>query len=194
MASQWPNNPDSVLRGMLGNLVSAAESGGRGAANMWSAIHSAANDWASGVLAVTNPTPPTPEEISAKAQQLIGHITIQDVNRYSHTVGEFLRARANLASLGPQEQITGNAVFNPPWARTTGNAAVPTRYRIRVLRSITVKGFTSINREEWASYEVTGPLTSAADALNQANSLFSQSDYNSRASINSILDYTIEAI
>jgi len=194
MASQWPNNPDSVLRGMFGSLVTDAEYGGRGAQNMWNSVKDAAARWAEGVLTVTSPTTPTPLEIQTRAQQLIGHITIQDVNRYSHTVGEFLRARANLASLGPQEQITGNAVFNPPWARTTGNAAVPTRYRIRVLRSITVKGFTSINREEWASYEVTGPLTSAADALNQANSLFSQSDYNSRASINSILDYTIEAI
>ena len=194
MASNWPNDPDSVLRGLFGSLVSAAESGGRGAANMWSALHDAANSWASGVLSITSPTPPSAEEIQAKASQLIGNVTVQDMNRYSKTVGEFLRAKQNLQSLDPTSQIGGESIFNPPWATTTGNPAVPTRYRIRVLRSITVRGFTQIQRQEWATYEITSPITSVADALAQANTLFGQADYNARASINEILDYTIEAV
>jgi hypothetical protein len=193
MASDYPNNADSVLRGLWGNLVSAAENG-RSASNMWNALRQGANSWAASVLNVTNPTPPTDAAIAAKAQELIGHVTIQDMNRYTSLAGEYLRAKQNLHQLGTDLQINGNAIFSPPWATTVGNPAVPTRYRIRVLRDITVRGFTSIQRNEWSTYEISGPLTNVADALNQANTLFSQSDYNSRASINAILDYTIEAI
>jgi hypothetical protein len=161
---------------------------------MWSTLRTAASDWAQGVLSVTSAVPPTAEQISAKAAQLIGHVTIQDVNRYSKTVGEFMRAKQNLTNLGTDYQITGDAIFSPPWARTAGNPAIPTRYRIRVQRSIMVRGFTQIQRTEWATYEITGPLTNVADALQQANTLFSQADYNARASINDILDYSIEII
>lgn len=194
MASDWPNNPDNVLRGLFGSLVSGAEQGGRGASNMWNSLKTAASDWATSVLNITQPTGYTQADVQAKVGQLIGHVTIQDMNRYAHTVGEFLRAKSNLQSLGMDYQITGNAIFTPPWSRTAGNPAVPTRYRIRVLREIEVRGFTRITREEWGTYELTGPLTTVADALNQANTLFAQADYNSRASINQILDYTIEAV
>lgn len=194
MGSTWPNNPDAVLRGLFGGLVTGAEGGGRGAANMWSSLKTAANDWAKGVLSVTSAVPPTDEQITATAHQLIGHVTIQDMNRYAQTVGEFLRAKQNLQELGTDYQITGDAIFSPPWSKTADNPAIPTRYRIRVLRSITVRGFTHIQRNEWATYELSGPLTNVADALQQANTLFSQADYNSRASINEILDYQIETV
>ena len=194
MAPQWPNDPDGVLRGLFGNLVAGAESGGRGAANMWSSLRTAATDWATGVLSVTSAEPPTPDAVAAKVHQLIGHVTIQDMNRYTAKVGEYLRAKSNLAQLGESNQITGAEIFTPPWATTANNPAIPTRYRIRVLRSITVRGFTHIQREEWATYEITSPLTSVGDALQQANTLFSMADYNARASINEILDYSIEVV
>ena len=194
MGSAWPNDPDAVLRGLFGSLVTGAESGGRSAANMWSSLRTAAENWAQGVLSVTSAVPPTAEEISATARQLIGHVTIQDMNRYSKTVGEFLRAKQNLKAGGHDNQITGDSIFNPPWSKTGLNPAVPTRYRIRVQRSLTFRGFTHVPRVEWATYEISGPLTSAADALDQANTLFSQADYNSRVSINGILDYSIEVI
>jgi len=193
MAGNWTSDPDAVLRGLWGNLVSAAE-GGRSASNMWTALRSGAYDWARGLLSVTSVTAPTEEEIQTQASALIGHVTIMDMNRYAKLAGEYLKARQNLKSLGETDQITGNAVFSPPWAKTIGNPAVPTRYRIRVLRSINVRGFTSIDRQEWSTYEITSPLTSVADALQQANTLFAQADYNARASINEILNYTIEAV
>lgn len=194
MASQWPDKTEGVLRSLFGNLVSGAEFGGRGAANMWTSLHDAAANWAEGVLSVTGSTPPTALEIQTKAHQLIGNVTIQDMNRMSKTVGEFLRAKENLNNLGLDSQITGDAIFNPPWSRTGDNPAIPTRYRIRVLRSITVRGFTQIQREEWATYEMTSPLTTLSDALNRANTLFAQAPYNASASINEVLDYQIEVI
>jgi len=192
MASDWPNNPDSVLRGLWGSLVNGAASG-RGAANMWQSLREGAYSWAEGILSVTSVTPPTEAEIQAKGAELIGHVTILDMNRYTKLAGEFLRARENLQALGPNDQITGNAVFTPPWSQTAGNPAVPTRYRIRVLRSLTYRGI-NVTTQKWSTYEITSPITSTADALDQANSLFNGADYNRSAGINAILDYSIEAI
>ena len=192
MASDWPNNPDSVLRGLWGSLVNGAASG-RGAANMWQSLREGAYSWAEGILSVTSATVPTEAEIQAKGAELIGHVTILDMNRYTKLAGEFLRARENLQALGPNDQITGNAVFTPPWSQTAGNPAVPTRYRIRVLRSLTYRGI-NVTTQKWSTYEITSPITSTADALDQANSLFNGADYNRSAGINAILDYSIEAI
>ncbi len=192
MASDWPNSSDSVLRGLWGSLVSGAANG-RDAANMWQSLREGAYSWAESILSVTSATVPTEAEIQAKGQELIGHVTVMDMNRYTKLAGEFLRARENLQSLGANDQITGNAVFTPPWSQTAGNPAVPTRYRIRVLRSLTYRGI-NVSTEKWSTYEITSPLTSTADALDQANALFAGADYNRSAGINAILDYSIEAI
>lgn len=194
MASDWPNDPDSVLRGLWGNLVSARESGGGGAFNMWTALKSGAAAWAEGVLSVTSIEPPTEQEIALQAQQLIGNVTVQDMNRYTALAGDFLRTRSNLQAQGLEEQILGTSIFTPPWSTTAGNPAVPDRYRIRILRDIQVQGFTSINRQEWATYELAGQIGTAGQAIDYANQLFAQADYNSRASINSVLDYSIEQV
>lgn len=191
--SDYGNDADSVLRGLFGNLVSAA-SQGLGAQNMWNALRSGAYDWASSVLNVTSPEPPTEQEIVDAANGLIAHVTVTDMNRYAQLAGQALRAENVLASLAPNEEITGNAIFNPPWATTADNPAVPTRYRIRVLRDITVHGFTAINRQEWATYELGGTLTTIQDALTKADLMFVNADYNARADINSTLRYTIETV
>jgi len=161
---------------------------------MWQALQSGAQAWAAGVLSVTSVEPPTEAEIALQAQQLIGNVTVQDMNKYVQLAGQYLGAKANLAAQGLDEQILGTSIFTPPWSTTAFNNAVPDRYRIRVLRDITVAGFTQINRQEWATYELAGPLTTASDALDYANNLFSAADYNSRASINSVLDYSVEQV
>jgi len=175
-------------------MVSARQQGGGGAANMWDAIRSGAEQWAASVLSVTSGTAPTQAAIDAATQQLIGNVTISDVNRYTQLAGDYLRAKENLQTQGLYDQIMGTSVFTPPWAQTAGNPAVPDRYRIRVLRDITVRGFTTINRQEWASYELEGPLTSVIQALAQADARFTSADYNVRASINNVLEYSIEQV
>jgi hypothetical protein len=161
---------------------------------MWDALRTGAEAWATGVLNITSAEPPTPQQISDTAKQLIGNVTIQDVNRYTQIAAQYLLAKNNLAAQGLEEQVLGTSIFTPPWATTAGNPAVPDRYRIRVLRDITVRGFTLITRQEWATYEIAGQLTSAGSALDMANQLFAQADYNARASINSVLDYAIEQV
>lgn len=191
--SDYGDDADSVLRGLFGSLTSAA-SDGLGAQNMWQALRSGAYNWASSVLNVTLPQPPTEQDIIDAANGLIGHVTVTDMNRYAQLAGQQVRAQSILESLDPNEEITGNAIFQPPWATTANNPAVPTRYRIRILRDITVHGFTAINRQEWATYELGGTLTTVASALNKANLMFTQADYNARADINSVLNYSIEVV
>lgn len=194
MPSDWGNDPDSTLRGLFGSLVSGASSGPQEVASAWSALQDAAGSWAASVLNVTEGGPVSAQMVAAKADELLAGVSVQDLNRYMATANESVAAKNALQSLDPNAQIPGNAIFVPPWATTAGNPAVPDRYRIRVLRDITVRGFTLINRQEWATYEITSPLTSVADALAQANTLFSQASYNSRASINAVLDYQIEQV
>jgi hypothetical protein len=179
---------------MFGSFVSAREEGGGSAANMWQALRDSASAWAASTLNIISPNTPTQDEINAAAHELIGNVTIQDVNKYTALAGQYLSARANLAAQGLEQEIMGTSIFVPPWSTTAGNPAVPDRYRIRVLRDITVAGFTKIDRQEWATYELAGQLTTAGDALDYANTLFEQSDYNARASINNVVSYSIEQI
>lgn len=193
MASDWPNDPDNVLRGLFGTFISASEQG-LDTQGVWAGLRDAASIWASGVLGVTSAGPPSEEEINAAASQLLGGVTIQAVSKYRSLAGAFVQAHENLLDTDLYAQIEGNAVFRPPWANTIGNPAVPERYRLTVQRSITVFGFTQIQRTEWATYELASPLTSLQDAFNAANTAFNAADYNSRARIDSILDYNIQAV
>ncbi len=192
MASDWPNDPGSVLRGLFGSLQAGAE-GGRDAATMWQSLREGAYSWAAGHLNITSATVPTEAEIQAKAQELIGHVTIMDMNKAVAQVGEWMRAKQNLQQLSPTDQIDAKAIWVPKWNDTADNPAIPTRYRIRVLRSISYRGIGT-GAEKWAEYEITSPLTNINDALDQANTLFSRANYNRSASINAILDYEIIAI
>jgi hypothetical protein len=161
---------------------------------MWNALRDAAYSQAASILNVTSAEPPSEEEVQSAAANLIGHVTVQDMNRYSSLAGQYLSAKANLEALGQDNQIVGTAVFNAPWSTTASNPAIPTRYRLRVLRDITFSGFTQVQRQEWATYELGGVLTTVGDALTMADALFNQADYNSRASINATLDYSIETV
>ena len=161
---------------------------------MWNALRTAARSWAEGVLNVTSSTSPTETMINAKAQDLIGHVTIQDMNRYVKTAGEYIAAKTRLHELGPNDQISGREVFRAPWATTTDNPAIPERYRIKINWQLQYKGFTTVQRNEWATYELSGSLTNAQDAIDRARSLFSQAKYNRGATIQSVLDYSIEAV
>lgn len=193
MASDYGSDADSILRGLFGSLQNAvSEPGGAGAQNMWDALRSGAYNYAASVLSVTSAEPPTPEEIQNAANGLISHVTVTDVNRYASLAGASLRASNSLMALNPNDQITGESIFSPPWANTADNPAVPTRYRIRVLRSVTEFGF--LNSQKWSTYELGGMLTTVQSALTKADLLFTQADYAANVEINETLRYSIEVV
>lgn len=194
MAGGDGGTADKFLSGIFWSIVGARASGGGSTTNIWDAVHQAAESWVAGVLGTTQTSPPTEAEIALRASSLLSNVTIQDVNYWNQQAGNYLRAQQALMGQEQDAQITGAGVFSSPWATTESNPAVPTRYQIRVLRDLTFHGFTSVNRQEWATYELTGPLTSVQDALDQADALFSQAKYNNRMTINETLQYSIVTV
>jgi len=158
---------------------------------MWDALRTGAYNWAESLLNVTSATTPTADEIQAAADNIIGHVTVQDMNKYVQAAGDLLSAKAALMAATPLQQIEGNMIFSNELIQGSINPAVPSRYEFRVLRTLVFHGFTDVERQEWATYEMGGPLTNAYTMLNQANLLFNQAEYNSRVDIFSIDEYEI---
>ena len=140
--------------------------------------------------------PITEDQLEANGAQILRQqgIGIQDVNTYRKLAGQWRAAKDNLQALDPDSQIRATEIFRPPWAQTD-DPSVPSRYRIRVNWEITPAAgdvFTS-----WASYEVTAPITSIADALEQAGKLVAKqptSDTPPGASVTGVADYEIEQV
>lgn len=187
----WSDKPG--LRQLFPAIVSAAADGAS-TAQVWDAIRGAAGNMASQVLSTTLGREPTEQEVLQSAKGLLDGISATDVSAARGAAGQMVSAHANLVGGDPDAQIDSSQIARAPWSQTTNVAGVNEQYRIRVQRSITVKGFTEINTTEWGTYDLSGPLTSVNDALTQANGLWSGRDYNKRASINQVLDYVIEAV
>jgi hypothetical protein len=192
MAGTWWEDLPS-LRGLFPSIVGAAATGAT-TAGVWDAIRESAAGQATAVLSITLGRQPTPNELATATANYLSGIDAAAVSQARGAAGAFVTAHRNLLAQSPDEQILANSIARPPWATTTNLAGVNEQYRIRVLRSITVHGFTDIQREEWSSYNLEGTLTTANTALNQANTLFGNADYNRNVDINAVLDYVVEAV
>jgi hypothetical protein len=181
------------LRSLFGTIQQAA-SQGLNTADVWGAIRDAAYNIAQHTLGITSPLPPTESEITGAASDLLSGISATMVSQARGAAGQLNSAHDNLLAQDPNEQIEADSIGRPPWSQTSNVAGISEQYRLRVYREIEVRGFTTQTIQEWGTYDLTGPLTSVSKALDDANSLFAQADYNRSASITSILDYTIETI
>jgi hypothetical protein len=92
-------------------------------------------------------------------------VTIFNVNTYRGVAGSWAQAKANLQALNPADQIPGEAIFTPPWAKTAVSG-VPDRYAIRVNWQWTPPSGEVTTH--WSYYELNGPLSSVDNALSQA--------------------------
>jgi hypothetical protein len=181
------------LRAVFPSIVQAA-SEGQTTAQVWQTIRSSADEASAAQLSIQLGRAPTAEEVAESSSFLLRGVGIQQVNGARAAAGQMVAAHAALSGADPDAQITADMVGVPPWSITSNAAGVQTQYRIHVQREIVVHGFTAITRQEWASYNLSGPITSIADALDQANSLFGAADYNRNVDINQILDYSIETV
>lgn len=193
MAANWPNDSDSVLRGLFGSLLNAA-SRNLSTSDVWSTLRAGASNWAQSVLTVTEGPNVSQSTIDAKAQELLGHVSAADVSRYRGIAGQAVRAQQNLRQLGTGNQIGAREVFVAPWNVTADNPAIPTRYRLRILRSQSIIGLPQFEKITWSTYDLGVTLTSVDAALQLADDAFSRAKYNDAWQINEVLDYTIEAI
>ena len=192
MAGEWYDEQPGLRQVFPSILQAAAE--GQTTAQVWDTIRNAASTAAASTLSITLGREPSESEIAKAAGTILSGVTVQGVSKARGVAGAMVRAHAQLSSADPNAQITADMIGTPPWSQTVGAAGVQTQYRISVQREITVHGFTAITRTEWATYNLSGPLTTMADALAQANSLFQAADYNKSVDINQILDASITTI
>jgi hypothetical protein len=161
--SDWEGQ-NKLLSGLFGSFQQAA-SNFAGTSDLWTQLRVTAATWA--FQAQGGGDLPSGADLeSAGAEILRGQgVGIQAVNTYRGIAGQWRGAKQVLHGLDDDEQIPAAAIFSPPWA-TTSSGAVPNRYRIRVEWEFNPDIGDSYT--QWSNYELTGPLTSVADALAQA--------------------------
>ena len=189
----WSDNQNPLLSGLFGTFQEGAQAGAD-TSNIWSSLRQAAANWYYQSLGITPPESAAQLE-STGASILSGQgVSVQGVNTYRQVAGNWLRAKENLQALNPEDQIPGEAIFTPPWAQTAA-AGVPDRYRIRVNWQWSPEGEEPTS--QWASYELSGPISSTANSLKQAYSLATGNDCwvaLSNLSTPEVADYEIEQI
>lgn len=191
MAGEVP--PQSILRGLYGTFVQAA-SQGQTTAEVWQSLRDAASSWAQSYLGITTGQSPTPDQVAAEAKTLLSHIDVAQVSTMRGIAGQQVEAMRQLMAADPEAQITGRQVFQAPWSQASKSPYLSPNYRIRVQWDLLHQGFAPVELSEWATYELTGPLTSVADALRQARSAFSAASYNVRTRITGVAAYSIETV
>lgn len=164
MAEQQPAPTDvPLLRGLFGSLQAAAQANAD-TMTVWSTLRAAAASWQFQAQGVPQPYDESALQSAGRAILSSKGINAATVSTFRGVAGSWLGARQALHALEDGQQITANAVFTAPWSQTS-SSAVPSRYRIRTQWQVTsADGEAS---SVWRADEVTGPLTTLADALSQ---------------------------
>ena len=153
-----------LLRGLFGVLQTGARQG-LDTSTIWSNLRQAAGNWQLQSQGAPQPYNPTVAEAAGATALSAMGIRGDTVSTFRGVAGNWLRAKQELAQLGENSQVTAGSIFTPPWSKTSGSA-VPSRYRIRTqwqTQSAAGDVFT-----RWKQDEITGPLSTLADALAQA--------------------------
>ncbi len=189
----FEDQTNPLLSGLFGTFQEGAAAGAD-TASIWSSLRQAAGSWWYGTNGL--PLPASTSVLESTGASILSQqgVTIFNVNTYRQVAGSWAQAKANLMALNPADQITGEAIFTPPWATTTA-AGVPDRYRIRVNWEWSPEGQATTS--QWSTYELTGPISSVNNALAQAQSLAQGSPYwvqLTNAATPTAADYEIEQI
>lgn len=187
----WADSPS--LRGIFGTILNATAQH-QSTSDIWQAFHNEAETQAERILRVSLGRDPTPDEVANAARTLFPNPTIQQMNDARSVAGDWRAAKEALAAKAPGQQVDRNDIWRPPWATTGMSSASEPRYRIKVNWEVQFRGFTTVNRSEWATYDLTGPLTSIEDAIQQALNGFSSAKYNNRTSVVNVIDYEIQVV
>lgn len=187
----WESLP--ALRQNFGAIVSGAAQG-LDTAGIWQALRDSAANQVEKVLSVTNPGGYTQADIDAGVAQQLKGIGAADVSRARGAAGAIVRANNNLLNTARDVQLGADQYAVTPWSTTADAYGVQPQFRLRVERSIEYSGFTKIQLNEWRTYNLTGPLTTLQDALDQADSIYFQQGYSQRTKILGYNNYTLEVV
>lgn len=188
----WPN-ASPLLSGLFGSLQQAAVNH-LSTADTWAQLRLDTGSWAQQMSGTGEDL--SDAELIAKGQQILSAqgVGIQQVNTYRALANQWRSAKENLLAMDPADQIRGQSIFVPPWAQTT-SSAVPSRYRVRVQWEVEPTVGDSFTT--WGSYEVSSPLTSLEDLLDQAGALVGKkptSNVPLGATVTRAADYELEQI
>lgn len=189
---QFPRQ-NGLLGGLFGTFQGAAQ-GGLDTASIWSTLRQAAATWQ--FQASGGGDLPPPDELEKSGAEILSQagVNAPAVSTYRGIAGKWLGAKTTLHAADLDQQITAPMIFQPPWATTTGPEQ-DSRYRLRIEWEITPTNGDVFTK--WHSYELTAPLTSIQDALDQAGAKIAGDKYlqllagDSEPTIN---DYEIEQI
>jgi hypothetical protein len=157
------SNP--LLRGLFGVLQSGAAEG-RGTAQIWQDLRTAAGTWQFQAQGLPQPYDPAAVTEAGRAILSAQGINGATVSSFRGVAGQWLGAKQRVTGADLTANVTAQDVFRPPWAMTT-NPAVPDRFRIRTQWQFdTGDGGTAT---AWKTDEITAPLTTIGDALSQAS-------------------------
>lgn len=186
-------NASPLLSGLFGSLQQAATNH-LSTADLWAQLRLDTGSWQAQMAGTGEEL--SDQELIANGAKILSQqgVGIQQVNTYRALANQWRTAKDNLLAMDPADQIRGQAIFVPPWAQTT-SSAVPSRYRVRVQWEVepTVgDAFTT-----WGAYEVSSPLTSLNDLLDQAGQLVGKkptSNVPLGAIVKGASDYELEQI
>jgi hypothetical protein len=153
-----------LLRMLFGNLQTAAVQG-LDTASIWQSLRTSAGEYQFRLAGAEQPYDPAAVEEAGRQILSANGVNASTVSSFRGVAGEWNAARGRLAELEPDQQITSNAIFRPPWA-VTDDPNVPDRYRIRTQWQFEASNGATFS--QWQSNEIDGPLLGTADALTQA--------------------------
>lgn len=154
----------ALLSGLFGSFQNSIQAHAS-TADLWSDLRTNAATWY--YQAQGGGETPTEDELQETGRRILSEqgVGIQQVNQYRALSNQWATAKRNLQEGNGDDQVTANQIFRPPWA-TSADSAVPDRYRIRVRWDSTGVDGNPVN--QWSSYELTAPVGSINDALDQA--------------------------
>lgn len=190
-----PEGPLSspLLRGLFGAFQSSAAAG-QSTAEVWRQLRVAAGAQAFRIAGRGEQPPDSVLEASGQKILQAQGVSVQDVNQFRAIAGQWRAAKQNLLAATRDEQLTAGGIFTPPWAHTT-QLGVDARYRVRVQWE--VQPLSGDPFRTWGTYEVSSPLTSLGDLLDQAGALVGRkpgSDIPLGATVNGAVDYELSQI
>lgn len=172
-ATPWGPNQNPLLSGMFGSFQ-------RGAAEhetttaIWERLRQNAGEWEQSVSGRGGT--PTISELQEAGREVLAEqgVGALQVNEYRRVAGEWLGAKERLEALGREQQVTASAIFRPPWAQTA-SGAVPEAFKARVQWQITPTSGEAFTK--WSTYELTSPLLTTGDVIDQATAAMENDRY-----------------
>jgi hypothetical protein len=115
----WSDQQHPLLSGLFGTFQTAAQDKVN-TSELWTALRQAAGNWWYQSNGLKVPTDPAVLESTGASVLHSQGVSAGNVSVYRGIAGVWLQSKKNLHELDWNDQITGECIFVPPWAKTAG--------------------------------------------------------------------------